>query len=107
MANHADLRSAAGRGDYLNGWCRLAMKAPQDLIDDPEECRARYVDAYCKAYAEQITQMRQEQRQNWFHHFQWAEEVGRSPISSAAFSAPCSQVVSRKAATHQVQASTT
>jgi hypothetical protein len=34
----------------------------QDLTDDPEEYRARYVDAYCKAYAKQITQMRQEQR---------------------------------------------
>lgn len=34
----------------------------QDLTDDPEEYRARYTVAYCKAYAEQITQMRQEQK---------------------------------------------
>lgn len=32
----------------------------QDLTDNPEEYRSRYVDAYYKAYTSEITQMRQE-----------------------------------------------
>lgn len=35
----------------------------EDLTDDPEEYRARYVDAYCKAYAKQITHMRDEKNE--------------------------------------------
>lgn len=48
--------------DHANSLVDLALDYVDDLTDDPEEYRARYVDAYCKSYREQIQDLTEEER---------------------------------------------
>jgi hypothetical protein len=46
-----------------NGYVNTALEVVEDLTDNPEEYRARYVDAYCTAYARQIAARREDEEQ--------------------------------------------
>lgn len=47
--------------DHANSLVDLALDYVEDLTDDPEEYRARYVDAYCSAYQGQIKSRREDE----------------------------------------------
>jgi|SRR5579859_1704760 len=47
---------------HANSLVDLALEQNDDLTDDPEEYRARYVQSYCKAYQENIAQKKEDEK---------------------------------------------